>query len=224
MRRFLKDNALSIAFGVLFLGALAFQALAGWQDFNETERMHGGEEIGLGRYVVSSAFGVAVLENWQSEFLQFTLFILLTVWLVQRGSPESKEPGEEGTESARAQRLGGWAGRGAPLWARVGGARTFVYSNSLLIAMAAIWIASWLGQSVAGLTEYNDEREEHDLGAVSWLSYLGRPDFWERTLQNWQSEFLAVGTMVVFSIYLRQRGSPESKPVGAPHAATGVEG
>jgi len=224
MRRFLRENALSLAFAALFLGALAFQALAGWKDFNETERMHGGEEVGLDRYVVSSHFGVAVLENWQSEWLQFTLFILLTVWLIQRGSPESKEPGREGTESERAQQLRGWAGPRAPEWARTGGLRTFVYANSLLLAMAAIWIASWFGQSVTGLAEYNDELEEHDLSAVSWLTYLGRPDFWERTLQNWQSEFLAVGTMVVFSIYLRQRGSPESKPVGAPHAATGVEG
>ena len=102
--------------------------------------------------------------------------------------------------------------------------RTWLFSNSLLLVMGAIWLASWLGQSVTGRVAYNAERFDHQQAAVSWWQYLGSPDFWNRTLQNWQSEFLAVGSMAVLSIYLRQRGSPESKPVGAPHTATGVEG
>ena len=92
-----------------------------------------------------------------------------------------------------------------------------MFSNSLLLVMGAIWVASWLGQSVTGRVVYNAERFDHQQAAVSWWQYLGTPDFWNRTLQNWQSEFLAVGSMAVLSIYLRQRGSPESKPVGAPH-------
>jgi hypothetical protein len=90
--------------------------------------------------------------------------------------------------------------------------------------MATIFLLSWLGQSVTGWTKFNDEQRQHDESTVSWLGYVGKPEFWEDTLQNWQSEFLAVGTMAVFTIYLRQRGSPESKPVGAAHDETGASG
>jgi hypothetical protein len=224
MRAFLRDNSLSLCFLVLFLLALAFQALAGHADFNEDQDRHGDPRISLGRYVVSSEFATAVLENWQSEYLQFTLFVLLTVWLIQRGSPESKEPGKEGRESDEDQRVGRHATAHSPRWARAGGIRRVVLENSLLIVMGAIWVGSWLAQSVTGVTEYNAERLGHQQAAVSWGEYLTRPDFWEKTLQNWQSEFLAVGSMAIFAVYLRQRGSPESKPVGAPHHTTGVEG
>ena len=163
------------------------------------------------------------MENWQSEYLQFTLYILLTVWLVQRGSPESKQPGQEGGESDEAQLVGDHARPNSPRWARMRGARRRIYENSLVLVMATIWISSWLAQSITGVTEYNAERLSHQEAAVPWTSYLGTADFWERTLENWQSEFLAVGSMAVLAIYLRQRGSPESKPVGAPHHATGTE-
>ena len=112
----------------------------------------------------------------------------------------------------------------SPAWAKVGGLRTLAFSNSLLFVMGAIWVASWLAQSITGVGEYNAERLEHERAAISWLNYLGTANFWEKTLQNWQSEFLAVGAMGILSVYLRQRGSPESKPVGAPHDATSVEG
>jgi len=164
------------------------------------------------------------MENWQSEYLQFTLFIGLTVWLIQRGSTESKEPGKEGIEDEEEQKLGTHADADSPLWARVGGIRTFVYSNSLLLLMTTIWVLSWLGQSITGVVDFNQQQQAHGEAAISWAEYLTRADFWERTLQNWQSEFLAVGSMAIFAVYLRQRGSPESKPVGAAHRATGVEG
>jgi hypothetical protein len=224
MRRFVKDNGLSLAFGALFLVALAIQSLAGWHAYNAEELAHGADPVTWLSYVTSSHFGVAVLENWQSEYLQFTLFILLTVWLIQRGSPESKEPGKGGTESDRDQRVGEHADADSPLWARVGGLRTSVFSNSLLLAMTTIWLLSWLGQSIAGVVVFNQDQTEHGEQGISWAEYLTRADFWERTMQNWQSEFLAVGSMAIFAVYLRQRGSPESKPVGASHAATGVEG
>jgi hypothetical protein len=112
----------------------------------------------------------------------------------------------------------------APQWARVRGIRNWVYSNSLLIAMALIFAGAWFAQSVTGWTDYNAEQQAHGEPAVSWWSFVGSSHFWEQTLQNWQSEFLAVGSFAVLAIYLRQRGSPESKPVGAPHKATGVEG
>jgi hypothetical protein len=164
------------------------------------------------------------MENWQSEYLQFTLFIVLTVWLLQRGSPESKELHKAGREFDEEQKVGPHADPNSPRWARVGGIRRTIYENSLLLVMGAIWIASWCAQSITGVTEYNSERLDHHQATVSWAEYLARPDFWEKTLQNWQSEFLAVGSMAILAVYLRQRGSPESKPVGAPHDTTGVEG
>jgi hypothetical protein len=225
-----KNHSLGLFFLALLLVALVGQALAGHSEFNEQERTHAtllGEEpnpISFGRYLTSSEFGQAVMENWQSEYLQFTLFILATIWLLQRGSPESKELHKAGRESEEEQRLGPHASRDSPRWARIGGARTAIYSNSLLIVMAAIFLSSWFAQSVTGWSAYNEDQMEHHEPRVSWAGYLGTPGFWEATLQNWQSEFLAVGSMAVLSIYLRQRGSPESKPVGAAHGATGIEG
>jgi hypothetical protein len=224
MRRWLHDNSLSIFFLVLFLASLLGQAIAGQRQFNSDQLAHGGETISFGRYLVSSDFGQAMLENWQSEFLQFSFFIFATVWLVQRGSNESKQIDEAGLESDQKQKVGVYAEERSPLWAKMGGWRTAIYSHSLMVVMSAIFLAAWVTQSVTGWTEYNDEQREHDERTVSWAGYLARPDFWENTFQNWQSEFLAVGTMAVFTIYLRQRGSPESKPVGAPHDETATSG
>jgi hypothetical protein len=224
MRRAVRENGLSLVFLALFLAALAGQAFAGWHAFNDEAGAHHEPAISLGRYLTSSSFGNAVLENWQSEYLQFTLYILLTVWFVQRGSPESKRLDQAGSESDEDQDVGAHAPPDAPRWARTAGWRRRVYSNSLLLVMGAIWVASWLGQSVTGWSDHNANQITHHQPTVNWLGYVGTADFWEATLQNWQSEFLAVGSMAVLSIYLRQRGSPESKPVGAPHEATGVEG
>jgi hypothetical protein len=224
VRRFLKENSLSIVFLLLFLAALVAQAIAGHADFNEDQDRHGDPRISLARYLVSSSYGVAVMENWQSEYLQFTLFVLLTVWLLQRGSPESKELDKAGLESDQEQKVGGYAQQNSPRWAKVEGIRRTLYENSLVLVMGAIWIGTWLAQSFTGVVEYNSQRLDHHQDPVGWSHYLTTADFWERTLQNWQSEFLAVGSMAILAVYLRQRGSPESKPVGAPHGATGVEG
>ena len=230
MRRFTREQSLSLVFGGLFLAALAGQAVAGWHDYNNLETWHAQmageapETLSLGRYVTSSSFAQAVTENWQSEYLQFTLFILLTVWFVQKGSPESKQRGEEGLETDEQQLVGAHARPSSPRWARAGGWRRRLYSNSLVIVMATIWLWSWFAQSVSGWSENNADRLEHEQAALSWLGYLGSADFWQTTLQNWQSEFLAVGSMAVLAIYLRQRGSPESKPVGCEHHVTSAEG
>jgi hypothetical protein len=225
MKSFLRDNGLSLFFGGLFLAAAAGQSVAGHAAFNEEQVAHGDAPISYGRYLLSSDFGQALLENWQSEYLQFSLFIVATIWLIQRGSNESKAAEDAGRESEKVQRLGRHAGPRSPRWARFhGGFRRSLYSNSLLLVMTTIFLLSWFGQSVTGWSEFNDEQRQHDQPTVSWLSYLGKGQFWEQTLQNWQSEFLAVGTMAVFTIYLRQRGSPESKPVGAAHDETGSSG
>jgi hypothetical protein len=143
---------------------------------------------------------------------------------VQRGSPESKKPGQAGIGTKKEQRLEYAADAHSPTWAKVGGIRTWVFSNSLLLAMGTIFLLAWFVQSVTGWNEYNAQQHEHGASAVSWATYATTSTFWEQTLQNWQSEFLAVGAMAVFAIYLRQRGSAESKPVGAPHGETETSG
>jgi membrane protein implicated in regulation of membrane protease activity len=225
VRRFLRENALSLFFGTLFLVALFAQSLAGQRAFNEEQAAHGAATYDYGRYVLSSNFGQAMLENWQSEWLQFALFALATVWFVQKGSNESKEEGKEGLESDEEQKVGEHARPSSPSWAKLGpGVRRRLYEHSLVLVMLSLFFASWLGQSVTGWNEYNDEQQLHDQPQIAWSSYLVRADFWEQTLQNWQSEFLAVGTMAVLTIYLRERGSPESKPVGSPHSETASSG
>jgi hypothetical protein len=178
--------------------------------------------VSYGEFVTSSEFVVDVAENWQSEYLQFFLFIFATIWLVQKGSPESKKPGDEGLGSDKDQLVREHAVRNSPKWAKVSGWRHTLFSNSLLIVMGTIFILSWLAQSLSGLVVFNAEQVEHGQQVIAWGEYLGSADFWNRTLQNWQSEFLAVGSMIALSVYLRQRGSPESKPVGTPHNTTSV--
>jgi hypothetical protein len=224
MRKLWRENSLSLVFLTLFLAALVGQAFAGWHDYNNEAISHDQHTLALGRYLVSSAFGNAVMENWQSEYLQFTLYILLTVWFVQKGSPESKELDKRGAESDRDQRVGEHADDDSPRWARTRGLRLWIYSNSLVLVMGTIWLGSWFAQSVTGWSDYSSQQLAHGDPSVDYWQFLGSAHFWESTLQNWQSEFLAVGSMAVFAVYLRQRGSPESKPVGGPHSATGIEG
>ncbi len=224
MRRFLRDNGLSLTFGLLFLFSLAGQALSGLADFNNRQLTHAAEPVGLFDYLTSSEFAVDVSENWQSEYLQFFLYVFATVWLLQRGSAESKPAGRAGLESDKDQKVGRYASEQSPKWARSGGWRTGIFSVSLGLVMLGLFLLSWLAQSVAGLSAYNAEQIADFGDPVSWSAYLVSSDFWNRTLQNWQSEFLAIGSMAVFSVYLRQRGSPESKPVGTPHHATDETG
>jgi hypothetical protein len=218
----IRQHALSIAFGVIFAIALAGQSIAGLQVFNEEQLAHGSSPVGWGEFVTSSEFVVDVAENWQSEYLQFFLFIFATVWLVQKGSPESKKPGDEGLDSDEKQLVHEHAEENSPKWAKVTGWRHAIFSNSLLIVMGVIFILSWLAQSIAGVVVFNAEQIDHEQALITWGEYLVSADFWNRTLQNWQSEFLAVGSMIALSIFLRQRGSPESKMVGAPHDVTSV--
>jgi hypothetical protein len=221
MRRFLRENGLTVFFGTILLLALVGQSVAGMAEFNDNQVAQGQQSVTYLHYISSSDFAVDVAENWQSEFLQFFLYIFATVWLIQRGSSESKQPGQAGRESDEDQQIGSYAGREAPSWARVRGWRLGVYSNSLGLVMGAIFLLSWFAQSIAGRAAYNAQQLSQREDPVSWTGYVASPDFWSRTLQNWQSEFLAVASMAALSIYLRQRGSPESKPVGAPHVTTG---
>jgi hypothetical protein len=184
MRGPLRWTIFVIYLGAVLAGVAYFilvgQAVAGHADYNHRQILEGGQTIPLWSFLATSDFAVDVAENWQSEYLQFFLYILATVWLVQRGSPESKQPHEIGHESDKQQKVGRHA------------------------------------TAEEQLTQLTDP--------VNWPEYVASADFWNRTLQNWQSEFLALGSMAVLSVYLRQRGSPESKPVGTAHDATETSG
>lgn len=218
-----KEHALSLWFAVAFLLTLLGQSVAGLFAYNEEQAAHGAQAVSWPEFVTSSDFVVDVAENWQSEYLQFFLFILATVWLVQRGSPESKQPGDEGVGSDESQFVGRHAHGDSPAWSRATGWRLWLYSNSLLATMGTIFVLSWAIQAGAGMIVFNEEQALHGEAQVTLAQYVVSADFWNRTLQNWQSELLAVGSMVAFSIFLRQRGSAESKPVGAPHHVTALE-
>ena len=222
--RWVKDNSLSLGFGVLFVVTLVGQAFSGAAAFNADRISEGLEQISLLRYVTSSSFAVDMMENWQSEYLQFFLYVFATVWLIQRGSAESKEPEKTGIETDREQKVGTYAGEDSPPSVRADDWRTTLFSRSLGLLMGALFLLTWAASSVAGWAAFNNEQLGSYSDPVSWVAYLGQADFWNRSFQNWQSEMLAVGSMAIFTVYLRQRGSPESKPVGAPHHATGQTG
>jgi hypothetical protein len=222
--RFVRDNSLSLFFGTLLLLTVLGQSVAGQHQYNADALQHGSQTISWSHYLVTPEFGGDLLENWESEFLQFSLYILATVWLLQRGSNESTPLDQAGLESDEKQKVGPHAEPNSPSWARAQGARQWIYANSLLFVMTTIFLLSWFGQSLNGWRAFNNNQDEHHGHHIGYTNYLVNADFWDRTLQNWQSEFLAVGAMAVFTIYLRQRGSPESKPVGAPHTETGTSG
>jgi hypothetical protein len=230
MRNFVRGNGLAIFFLLIFLGCLGGQAISGHNLYNEQQQEHAQllhqkpQTISFGRYLTSSNFAQAVTENWQSEYLQFMLFIIATIWLVQRGSTETKVPGQEGLESDKEQKVGEHASEHSPKWARGRGIRRRIYSQSLLIVMAIIFFGSWFAQSVSGWSVYNQDAMDHKQPSITWVGYLGSSDFWQDTLQNWQSEFLAVGSVAIFTVFLRSRGSAQSKPVGSAHGETAVEG
>ena len=218
--RYVRDNGLTLAFLFLLLLALVGQAVSGVAEFNHQQTVDGAQQVSLWQYVTSSSFAVDVAENWQSEYLQFALYILATIWLVQRGSSESKSLEDVGTQSDKDQKVGRYATPSSPAWARVGGWRTALYGRSLGTVMAIFFLLSLTAQSIAGHAAYNVDLLHQHEDPVSWVGYATSADFWNRTLQNWQSEFLAVASMAAFAIYLRQRGSPESKLVGAAHDTT----
>jgi hypothetical protein len=224
VKTFWRENSLSIFFGAIFLASLVGQSFAGWKAFNHVQVSDGAPTVNYSEFLGNSEFWVDVVENWQSEYLQFLLFIWATVWLVQKGSPESKELGKEGKESDKDQKVLEHAEKDSPEWAKVGGWRTAVYSRSLGMVMGTIFVLSWLAQAITGRAAYNRDQIQQLQDPLGFLAYVTSADYWNRTLQNWQSEFLAVGSMAVLAIFLRHRGSPESKPVGSSHEATGTSG
>jgi hypothetical protein len=219
MRRVLRDNGLSITMFALFLVFLVAQSIAGFRANNSDNEEHGQPPESYGQYLTSGAFVEATFENWESEFLQLGAYVLLTALLIQKGSPESRNPdGDETDADPRAHR----DDPDAPGPVRRGGLALTFYEHSLSIAMFALFVVSFVLHALGGHAEFNQEQLEHGQAAVSLWSFVTSSQFWFQSMQNWQSEFLAVGTLAVLGIFLRQRGSPESKPVAAPHAQTGT--
>jgi len=212
---FIYRNGLSLVLLALFIAALAGQTWAGLRAFNEELADKGAPTVSLVQYLESGHFVLATFENWESEFLQMGMYVLLTVALRQRGSAESRklDPAEEDNTIEP----------GATPWpVRKGGVWKTLYANSLSLAYMLLFLLTFAGHSYGSWRHENQERALDGLPGISWAEHLGSAQFWFESMQNWQSEFLAVLSIVLLSIYLRQKDSPESKPVEAPHAQTGA--
>jgi hypothetical protein len=214
----LRDHALSLTMFGAFALFIVLQSIFGWQVRNEELAQYGMPPDGYWAYLGSGHFGEAVFENWESEFLQMGFYVLLTAFLVQKGSKESKPPGQTDRPEDDERR----AKPDSPWPVRVGGLVLVLYRNSLSIALLLIFVASFVLHLFTGTAEYNEEQAlQSGSPPISSLQFLATSTFWFQSMQNWQSEFLAVGALVVLSIFLRQHGSPESKPVTVAHHVTG---
>ncbi len=217
----LRAHGLSLTLAVLFLTTMVGQTLTGHRVFNEDAREHGDAPVTLVAYLTSGHFYEATAENWESEFLQMAFYVLLTVFLYQRGSSESKKIGQEEAVD-RDPRLSRDK-PGAPWPVRRGGWVLRLYENSLSLAFLVLFIGSFALHALGGAAAYNQDAAAHGEPQLSTLAFVGSAQFWFESFQNWQSEFLSLVAMVILSIYLRQRGSPESKPVDAAYDDTGSE-
>ena len=226
MRKWVRSHSLSLVAIGLFLLAFAGQVLAGRADYNQDRQAHGEPPVPLARYLGTGHFGEATLENWESEFLQMAVFIFLTAFLVQRGSAESRKPEDDpgaGEEPIDADPREHRNDPDAPWPVRRGGVALALYRNSLSIVLFLLFVGAFWGHAVTGAAEYSSEQAAHGEGPVGVMQYVGTSRFWFESFQNWQSEFMSVFALAVLSIWLRQQGSPESKPVHAPHEQTGAE-
>jgi len=209
-------NSLSIVFLALFVGALFGQTIFGWKVHNSELSDAGQIPLDMLSYLKTGHFISATFENFQSEFLQMMLYVLLTIFLRQIGSAESKKlDGKEPVDREPSPR------RDVPSPVRAGGWRLTLYKHSLTIAFALLFVFSWAMHLFGSFRYYNEEATMDNQPSINLLSCLSRPDFWFESLQNWQSEFLSVASIVILTIFLRQKGSPESKPVDAAHMETG---
>ena len=221
MRRFLRDNGLSLVIAALFALMMIGQAETGRHRYNEERAEHGQPAVSMGAYLSTGHFWEATAENWESEFLQMAAYVVLTALLYQRGSAESKRPGRH-EEVERRPPLHSRR-RNVPWPVRRGGWVLAIYQHSLSLALVLLFLICIAIHAVGGMHAWNEERAAAGEPAVSLLQYAQSARFWFESLQTWQSEFLALLSMIVLSIFVRQRGSPESKPVDAPHSQTGSE-
>jgi len=212
MRRYLRDHGLSFAMlGLLFAGFFLGQIVAGRAEHNDERRKQGQAALSYSEYLRSPHFGEATAENWESEFFQMFVFVLATAFLYQKGSAESKDPRKRHQHVTRRVRPD------SPWPARRGGWVLRLYEHSLSGALFLLFTIAFLWHTRAGLRLYNEDRLHDGEPAVTTTDYLRSSRFWFESFQNWQSEFLAIGAMVVLSIWLREINSPESKDVQTPH-------
>lgn len=216
MKQFFRNNGLSLVFISLFLVSLTGQLITGYHEHNKERREDGVPALSPGQYLQSGHFVQATFENWESEFLQMALFVILTISLRQKGSSESKqmEGKEEVDREPSPQRTG------APWPVRRGGWILALYKHSLSIVFVLLFLISFVIHFRGSLSDQNELRVHKGLPPETISDYLTGGRFWFESFQNWQSEFLSVTAIVILSIYLRQKGSPQSKPVDAPHAET----
>jgi hypothetical protein len=215
MRDFLKNNSLSLVMFALFFLFWVGNALTGQRHYNEEQREHQQSEVSFGEYLRSGDFWESTTENWESEFLQMAAFVWLSAFLIQKGSPESKKPeADEADEEPEVKPSSPWP-------VHQGGLVLTLYERSLSLALFSIFLVSFFLHAIFGERAYNEEQLQHGGHLITIFQYAGSSQFWFESFQNWQSEFMSVGVLVVLSIFLRQKGSPESKPMGASYAKTG---
>jgi len=220
MKRILRDNGLSIVVFGLFLLFLIGESIAGHRASNEDRQEHAQPPESYLEFIASGDFIESTTENWESEFLEMAAYALFTAFLFQRGSAESKKP-DEPEAVDRDPRLCCHKAD-APWPVRRGGWVLRVYENSLSLGFLLLFLGAFMLHAWGGMEAYNDQQRQHGGAPHSLLEFMSTSRFWFQSLQNWQSEFLGLGSMVVLSIILRQRGSPESKPVDAAHSETGA--
>lgn len=218
MKKVIRDNGLGITLFIAFFLSLVGMIAAGWRVENADLAEHGKPAIGLLAYLGGAEFVSAVFENWESEFLQMSSYVVLTAFLFQRGSAESKNPDEpspeDGDPAAAIVEASPWP-------VKAGSLVRSLYAYSLGIALAALFVLSFTLHWLASVRVANAQAVLHGSPVQTAFQYLGSSRLWFESFQNWQSEFLSTGVLVVLSVFLRYRGSPESKPVAAPNAAAG---
>lgn len=211
LREFARNNGLTVAMFGIFLAAIIGMSFAGWQSSNQTLTEHHRSTESYGSYLVSGEFIEGVFENWESEFLQMWALVMLTIFLYQKGSSDSKPMRGKAPQDTSSR----YSIIHAATWQQTTKAtKHFIYSHSLGLALLALFLISFALHALGGAAAYNEEAGLHGTETISTVGFMMTSDFWYQSLQNWQSEFLAVGTLMVLSIKLRERGSPESKPVG----------
>src|SRR5687767_7178600 len=217
MKRILKNNGLSIVFFLLFIFSMVGQAVTGLKEHNQQMQEEGGKILKMTPYLISGHFLQSTFENWESEFLQMALFLILSMFLYQKGSSESKDSDkkEEVDREPNPRR------KNAPWPVKKGGIFLSVYKHSLCYALSLIFILSFLLHWYGSLKDYNEEQLLKGLPTEKAMQYLSSSRLWFESFQNWQSEFLSIFAIVVLSVFLREKGSPQSKPVDAPHMETG---
>lgn len=215
----IRDRALTLTLMLMFVLLLAGQIITGFLANNAELREHGQAVLVFGGYLLSGHMWEAIFENWESEFLQMAVFVLLTAALIQKGSPESRRPDAKELVDADPRDFSHLPD--APWPVKRGGWILRVYENSLGLAFIVLFLGAWIGHALGGYAEYASDQTMHQQAKPALLDYVASSRFWFESLQNWQSEFLAMAAMVWLAVYLRQRGSPESKPVHAPHSETG---